>query len=99
MEKEIKTFKIDYSLDWTYGIEIKKIREDLDAIEKLGATHVDIELYESYGSAYVTINATSERIETDEECLERINKSKLRQEQIKKRELEQLAALKQKYEV
>ena len=37
IKKEVRKFKVDYSLEWTYGVEIKKMRKDLDAIEKLGA--------------------------------------------------------------
>ena len=36
IKKEVRKFKVDYSLEW-YGVEIKKMRKDLDAIEKLGA--------------------------------------------------------------
>lgn len=41
MEKEVRKFKVEYSLDWTYGVEIKKLR----------ATHVEIEHGISYDSS------------------------------------------------
>lgn len=97
MEKIVRNFKIDYTLDWTYGVSISKLREDLDAIEKLGATHVEIEHGVSYDCSYVEIDAYAERIETDEECQQRINKMNARQAEVKSRELAQLEALKLKY--
>ena len=97
MEKQVRNFKIDYSLDWTYGVEISKIRADLDAVEKLGATHIEIEHGVSYDCSYVEIDAISNRLETDEECKARIDEMTKRQEEIKRRELEQLEKLKLKY--
>jgi len=97
MGKIERRFKIDYPLDWTYGIDIKKLREDLDAIEKLGATHVEIEPYESYGSAGVEIQAVADRLETDEEYKARIDAKVKRDEDTKRYELAQLEALKLKY--
>ena len=97
MAKEVRSFKIDYPLDWSYSVEIKKLREDLEAIEKLGATHVEIEPWENYGSASVTICSISERMETDEEFIARELKEKHRQEEIKQRELKELERLKSKY--
>ena len=40
--------KIDFKLDWEYGVSIKQIREDLDKIEELGANCVEIESYSGY---------------------------------------------------
>lgn len=98
MENKIKrNFNIDYSLDWTYGVEISKIRSDLDALEKLGATHVDIEVETSYDCSYIVANAFAFRTETDSEYKERIDKEREWQEQIKRRDLEQLEILKTKY--
>jgi len=97
MEKIVRRFKIDYSLDWTYGLEIKKLREDLEAIEKLGATHIEIEHGISYDCSYVEIDAYAERLETDEECKARIDEDNKRQQEIKRRELAQLEQLKSKY--
>ena len=97
MEKEVRRFKIDYSLDWEYGLEIKKLKEDIEAIEKLGATHVGIESGVSYDCAYVTIEAMAERIETDEEFNARVAEINKRHEENKRRELKQLETLKSKY--
>lgn len=98
MEKEVRKFKVDYSLDWEYGVEIKKLREDLDAIEKLGATHVEIESGIDYDCPYVTIEAMAERIETDEEFKTRVDKVNKRQQEDIRRDLEQLEKLKLMYE-
>jgi len=85
MEKQIRNFKIDYQLNWTYGVEISKIRADLDAIEKLGATHVEINHGLSYDCSYVEIDAYAERLETDKEYKARIDEMNKRQEEIKRR--------------
>ena len=97
MEKEVRRFKVDYSLDWEYGVEISKLRADLDAIEALGATHVEIESNINYDCSYVTIEPVSEHLETDEEFKERVEEVEKMQSEIKRRELEQLEKLKSKY--
>jgi hypothetical protein len=97
MEKQVRRFKVDFDFNWTYGVEIKKLREDLDTLEKLGVTEIEIEAEENYGSASVTIEAFINRIETDEECKARIDKENQRQEDINRRELAELEKLKSKY--
>ena len=97
MEKEIRVFEVDYSLDWEYRVEISKIRDDLDAIETLGATHVVIESSIMYDCDYVTIKPVSEHLETDEEFKARVEEVEQRQFEIKMSELEQLEKLKAKY--
>jgi len=98
MEKITRRFELKYDLEWEYGVEIGKIREDLDIIEEMGATHVDIESDSSYDSSYVIINVISERVETDRECLARAEAVKNRFDIIKKREMDQLERLKLKYD-
>ena len=97
MEKQVRNFKIDYELDWEYGIEISKIRKDLDELEKLGATHVEIESDEDYGCAFTIIHAHAERIETDEEFKDRVSKEEARKQSRINRELEVLKILEMKY--
>lgn len=97
MEKEIRKFKVNFSFDWTYGVEIKKLREDLDALEKLGVTEIEIEPQDNWGSPSITIEAFIKRIETEEEFLERKQRVENHNEDIKQRELKQLEKLKQKY--
>ena len=47
--------EIDYKLDWQFTNSIEKIRKDLDAIEKMGATHVLIEANVSFDVAELGI--------------------------------------------
>ena len=97
MEKQVRRFKVKFDFEWKYGVEISKLREDLDALEKLGATHVDIDAYVSYDCAYMSFGGYVDREETDEEYLDRTNKNKARENSVKGRELEQLKKLKEKY--
>lgn len=97
MSKIIKKFEIDHNLNWAYDcIPIKQLREDLDAIEKLGATHVEIDMV-YYGDPFIEIKVYSERMETDKEYEARINDDTINQERIKRDELAQLEKLKAKY--
>lgn len=53
--------KIKYTLDWEGCKSISKIRQDLDLIEKLGATHINITAYPGYeGSCGIEFSATNE---------------------------------------
>jgi len=97
MEKQEQDFKLNYSLDWTYGVEISQLKKDIEELEKLGATHVNIEHGISYDCSYVEIDAICRRIETDEEFEQRKKEIEARQEQNKQRQLKQLAELKSKY--
>lgn len=97
MEKEVREFKVDYRLDWEYSVKIDDIRKDLDAIEKLGATHVLIESGISYDCSYVTIEAVSEHLESDEEFADRLKEEERFQNEIKQRDLDQLERIKSKY--
>lgn len=97
MEKVKRTFKVDYVLDWEYGVEISKLRKDLDIIEKLGATYVEINSSVYYDCVYINVEAWSERIETDKEQKERLNQEQKRLDNIMHRELEQLNKLQKKY--
>ena len=42
MKSRKKEFKIDFDFEWEYGVEINKLRDDLDELEKLGATNINI---------------------------------------------------------
>ena len=96
MEKIERRFNIDYHLSWSC-IEIKKMREDLDLLETLGATYIEINCYDDYGSIYAEIKAYAERIETDEECKAREEEEFQRKERTVRMELDQLEKLKLKY--
>ena len=97
MEKQVKRFEVPFDFDWAYGVTIEKLRKDLDELEKLGVKEIYIRAEENWGSASVTIEAYIERIETDEEFKKRVNEETQRQEEIKRRELQQLKQLKSKY--
>lgn len=97
MEKYRKEIIINYNLDWKYDVEISKIRKDLDAIEKLGATHVQIEAKEEYGYPILSVNPITIRMETDDEYKKRIYKEKKQLEDVIKEQLRQLERLKLKY--
>jgi hypothetical protein len=68
-----------------------------EELEKLGATHIEIEPYQEYDCAYVHIEPYCRRLETDDEFNERINLKKRREEHQKIIDLEQLEKLKSKY--
>lgn len=69
MSKIKKVVPVNYNLhDWKYHVTISKIREDLDEIEKLGATHVVIQEWDDT----VHIEPFQERLETDEEYASRL---------------------------
>ena len=80
MEKQEQDFEINYSLDWTDDVSIEQLKKDIEELEKLGATHVNIEPFISYDCAYVEINAICRRIETDEEFEQRKKEAEARQE-------------------
>ena len=99
MEKLIRRFEVPFIFDhWTYGVEIKKLKEDLETLEGLGVTHVDIEAEDNYGCAYIYIKAIQERVETKKEFEERVGKLKEYEEAQERRELEVYNKLKAKYD-
>ena len=99
MEKQIRKFEVNYRLNWLDGVEISKIKADIEELEKLGATHVEIDIA-SYENGYASeIIATSKRLETDEECQLRIKEEEERMERVKQLELKNLERLKAKYEL
>jgi hypothetical protein len=93
MEKIHISFKVPYTVEWSYGIEISKIRQDLDAIEKLGGTHIDIHSSDSYPE----YDAFYRRIETDDEFNARKADFDRKKEELKIKELRELERLKNKY--
>jgi hypothetical protein len=97
MEKQVRNFNVEHYVDWTYGVSIKKIKKDIEDLEKLGVTSLNIELYEEYGNHEVKIEFISRREETDKEQQERLNKLKNIKRRQEKWELEQLKKLQEKY--
>lgn len=96
-KKKMVQVTVSYTLDWEYDTEISAIREDLDAIEKLGATHVSIEKYTEYDCTYLDIKAQMHRLETDEEYAIRTTKEEMYKRETKRKELEMLERLTAKY--
>jgi hypothetical protein len=74
MKNQVRRFEVKFDFEWEYGVEISKIREDLDALEKLGATRVDIVADANYDCACISFQGYVEREETDEEYLKRTTK-------------------------
>lgn len=98
MEKIIIDSILNYCLNWEYGIEISKLKNDIEEIEKLGATHVNIDSAIIYDDSYVIIDPICRRLETDEEFETRKMISELSLKENRERELRQLEILKAKYE-
>ena len=98
-KKITKMFKVDFDFNWTYGVKLSKIKEDINELEKLGVTDIEIESFNDYDVSSVDIQAFINRLETDEECELRINKEKIRQDEIKRIELKQFETLKLKYNI
>lgn len=99
MDKQQRLIKIKYDLThWGYGIPIEDIRKDLDVLEKMGATRIDIELENSFGDCSLNIEATQERLETDEERDARVLMERFNEQQEKDRLREDYQRLKQIFE-
>jgi hypothetical protein len=98
MNKQIRNFRIDYTLDWEYGVEISKLEEDIKAIKELGANYILVESRCEYDCAATVIEPIAKRMETEEEYIERMREIENYKEREKQRELNQLKALKEKYE-
>lgn len=95
MSKIKKVVTVNYNLhDWKYHVTISKIREDLDEIEKLGATHVVIEEWDDT----VHIEAFQERLETDEEYASRLALEERVAQKQERNQRAQYEKLKAKYE-
>ena len=97
MKKEIREFEVPFAFDWEYGIEIKKLREDLDELEKLGATTISIDIGDYWGDSIIEIGAYVTRMETDDEARARIAEHRDRENAASIREIEELKRLKEKY--
>lgn len=96
-EKIERDFKVGFDFDWTYGVSVQKMKSDLEVLEKLGATQIDIESEDSYGSCSVVIKAMARRLETDEECNARIAEQNRRKETTERLERQQFEKLKAKF--
>jgi hypothetical protein len=97
MEKITIEENIPYSFSWTFGVEISEIRTDLDKVEKLGATHINIEYGSSWNAPYCDIEAVNKRVETDEEFNTRKRKENNDKQTQKQRDLKELQRLQNLY--
>ena len=97
-EKQVKRVKIDCRIDWEGYFAIEELRKDLDKLEKLGATHVDIGIYDGHCSPRLEVDSYNEMLETDKEFQQRIENQKMIREHSKLEEFELFKKLKQKYE-
>ena len=90
---------IKFDFEWEYGVELSKFKKDIEELEKLGVTHLDIEAYESYGCATITIDAINERFETDSEVQKRIDDEEFRKQRGKENALAQIERLKREHNI
>ena len=98
MKKIKKEFEVHYDLSkWNLTTEINQMRQDLDALEELGATHISFERFDSSGYE-IPITAFYNRFETDEEFKRRYRIDKYKAEIQEKEDLKLLEKLKLKYE-
>lgn len=98
MEKITKVEKVNNCLEWTYGVPLSQIKEDIDKLEKQGITHINIEIADNYESQYISIETEIQRLETDGEFDERVNIEKKKLKIIEARELAEFERLKKKFE-
>ena len=62
MENRIIKIKVGFNFDWTYGVELSKLKEDINKLEKLGVTEIEIKSVDDYGSSLVDIEAFINRL-------------------------------------
>ena len=94
MNKIKKHFDVNHQYLYWDGRSITQIKQDLEELEKLGATHINIQYWHDDG---IEISATSERFETDEEYNKRIQQLELKNQTVKEKELQELQRLINKY--
>lgn len=97
MKKKLRIFDVKYNLNWIYSVSIQEIKKDLIALEKMGATHISIEPYETFGEVDVHIEAEARRLETDKEYNERILEEQKRELIHKQYEIRTFNKIKAKY--
>lgn len=72
------------------------MREDLDALEKMGADFITMNAEDVWGNIQITIKAYSYRMETDDEYEARLVEEKRAEERQLKRDIELFEQLKKK---
>jgi len=94
-----KEFLRNVYFDWEGYISIEEIERDIEIAKKKGATHIEFDPYvDSFESAELNITAYTEREETDEEYLERVNRETERKKENKRLRKIQYEKLKKEFE-
>lgn len=84
---------IPYNFQWEGSNIIEQIEKDIQAVKEMGADEIQVRAEESYGCAYLLINAVKNRPETDEEYQNRIDayvKQKAESEEKERQEFKRL---------
>jgi hypothetical protein len=93
MEKENKT-KLVRSINWEDKVSIDEVKKDIEAFEKLGATHLDFKSgIDLSDCTYIEIYAVREVLETDEDYEFRKEKALQEKELQKKIDIKKLEDL------
>lgn len=89
---------IEFNFDWDCA-PLSKIKSDIEKLEKLGATHIEIEAREEYDSIYLSMEAKRARLETGQEASNRIeNQARPAQQNIEKA-MRQIEKLKKEFNI
>lgn len=92
MEKGIRSAYIDYNIDWKYDTNLSVIKKDIEELEKLGATGVEIT-----SASEITFYPIIQRLETDEEFQERVMALEEHKKYVKNEEIKLYNKIKTKY--
>lgn len=98
MKKQIRSFPVEFELDWEYEVSMEEIKSDIIEMEEMGVTHIQIRSEEYFGVTYTNFSPITKRLEFDFEVDERIKEEEGRILSIEKEELKELERLKRKYE-
>jgi len=100
MEKQIVETKVDCYINWLGKLTIGKFQADLNALKELGCTHIDFKVDRNWTDDELELNVIpiKQRLETDEEYEERLDRENDYISRMEKLERAQLAFLKAKYE-
>lgn len=84
-------------LGWSGEMPIADIKAKIAELEAEGFTHIDFDYIQEWDVVFVKVEATKERLETDEEAKRRIDEAAKREAMQKERDLETYQELKAKY--
>ena len=90
---------IRHHIGWEYEVPLSLIKEDIEELEKLGVTHLNIEIETHYEDSEIVITPLKQREETELEMKARIEKEQNEVSVEKQRAIEQIEALKQKFNI